>query len=187
MRKVLSLINVIFSMICGWLMVVLMLMLVLDFSTRGLPDGLRWLAANLHLSFLADLASSEWLQPITILPDLSVFIMIIGIYLGLALCEERYMHVSIEFATIHLKGTPKRCVEFVSFLLQAAALGVMVWAMFRNTLKSYNTSEAVPGVVPMEIWPVKVFVCVGLVLYMLQVLLHLWDKTRNLIRPQQAG
>lgn len=186
MRKVLSLVNKLFSMLCGWLMVTLMLLLVLDFTTRGLPDGLRWLAAHLHLPFLADLAASEWLQPITILPDLSVFIMIIGIYLGLALCEEHGMHVSIEFATIHLKGGKKRFIEFLSFLLQTATLVIMVWAMYRNTFKSYSTSEAVPGVVPMDIWPVKAVVCAGLVLYLIQVAVHFWDKTRNFIRPRQA-
>jgi TRAP-type C4-dicarboxylate transport system permease small subunit len=77
-------------------------------------------------------------------------------------------------------------VEFLSALLQSAALCIMVWAMYRNTLKSYNNSEAVPGVVPIDIWPVKAFVCVGLVIYLIQVLLRFWDKTLNLVRARQA-
>lgn len=181
MRTILSRINSTFSMVCGWLMFVLMVLLVLDFGGRGVPSTLRSFGESVGSSSLVELAAADWLQPISWLGDLSVFIMIIGVYLGLALCEQRGQHVRIEILDSLLHGKSKRFCDFLVALLQAITVCLMIWAMYRNTLRSIRTDEAVPGLVQLAVWPVKIIVCVGIVLYLAQVLVSLYDKARILL------
>jgi TRAP-type mannitol/chloroaromatic compound transport system permease small subunit len=183
-RSTLSAINRFFSMLCGWLMLALMILLVFDFAGRGVPGALRRLGESLGLPFLSTLADASWLQPSTILADLSVFIMITAVYLGLALCEENGQHVSIEIIPTMFKGKLRQFFIFLSFLLQEITVVIMIYAMYRNTLRSYRTEEAVAGLIPLEIWPIKVFVCVGLLFYLLQLTSEFTDKTRVLFDPE---
>lgn len=181
MRTILSRINSTFSMICGWLMFVLMVLLVLDFAGRGVPSALRSLGEFMSSSSLVELAGAGWLQPVSWLGDLSVFIMIIGVYLGVALCEQRGQHVRIEILDSLLSGKSKQFCDFLVVLLQAITVLIMIWAMYRNTLRSIRTGEAVPGLVQLAVWPIKIIVCAGIILYLAQVTVSLYDKARILL------
>jgi TRAP-type C4-dicarboxylate transport system permease small subunit len=184
MRNALSAINRFFSILCGWFMLALMILLVFDFVGRGVPGALRRLGENLGLPFLSTLAEASWLQPSTILADLSVFVMITAVYLGLALCEENGQHVCIEIVPTLFKGRLRQFFIFLSFLLQEITVILMICAMYRNTLRSFRTEEAVAGLIPLEIWPVKVFVCLGLFFYLLQLSMEFADKARLLRHPE---
>lgn len=185
-RTILSRINGIFSMVCGWLMFVLMILLVMDFAGRGVPSTLRLLGEFIGSDALVQLAGAGWLQPISWLGDLSVFIMIIGVYLGLALCEQREQHVRIEILDSLLCGRSKAVCAFLVNLLQVVTVLIMIWAMYRNTLRSIRTDEAVPGLVQLSVWPVKIIVCAGIVLYLAQAIVSLYDKGRLLCTVQNA-
>ncbi len=165
-------------------MLALMVLLVFDFVGRGVPGTLHRMGESLGLSFLIALSEASWLQPSTILADLSVFIMIIAVYLGLALCEENGQHVCIEIIPTLFKGGLQRFFVFLSFLLQEITVLIMMYAMYRNTLRSYRTEEAVAGLIPLEIWPIKVFVCIGLFFYLLQLTLEFAGKVRILFNPE---
>ena len=183
MRTALSRINGLFSMICGWLMFILMVLLVMDFSGRGVPSTLLWLGELLGSATLAGLSEASWLQPISWLADFSVFLMIIAVYLGLALCEQRGQHVRIEILDTLLKGRAQQWLDVLVSILQEVTVIIMLWAMYRNTLRSVRADESVSGLVPLAVWPVKIFVCVGIVLYLIQVTVTLYDKSRALMVP----
>jgi TRAP-type C4-dicarboxylate transport system permease small subunit len=186
MRNLLFGINRFFSMLCGWLMLALMVLLVFDFMGRGIPGIVRQLGEALGFAFLATLAEASWLQPSTILADLSVFIMITAVYLGLALCEENGQHVSIEIIPTMFRGKLRQFFICLSFSLQEITVAIMIYAMYRNTLRSFMTEEAVAGLVPMEIWPIKIFVCIGLCFYFLQLTLEFLDHARLFFTHETA-
>jgi len=165
-------------------MLFLMALLVLDFAGRGVPGALRWLGEALGLGFFFVLAEASWLQPSTILADLSVFIMIAAVYLGLALGEENGQHVCIEIIPTLFRGKLRQFFLFLSCLLQEITVAIMLYAMYRNTLRSFRTEEAVAGLVPLEIWPIKVIVCVGLFFYLLQLTIGFFDKAGTLFNPR---
>ena len=183
MRTVLSRINGLFSMICGWLMFILMILLVLDFAGRGVPSTLLWLGEFMGSQTIRDLSGAAWLQPISWLTDFSVFLMIIAVYLGLALCEQRGQHVRIELLDSYLKGRPQQWLDLLVAALQQLTVILMMWAMYRNTLRSVRADESVSGLVPLAVWPVKIFVCAGIALYLIQVTVTLYDKCRVLTAP----
>lgn len=168
-------------------MLALMILLVFDFVGRGVPGTLHRFGEKLGLPFLSTLAEASWLQPSTILADLSVFVMIAAVYLGLALCQENGQHVCIEIIPTLFKGRLRQFFIFLSFLLQELTVMIMIYAMYRNTLRSYRTEEAVAGLIPLEIWPIKIFVCIGLLFYLLQLTLEFTDKARLLFNPEPTN
>jgi TRAP-type C4-dicarboxylate transport system, small permease component len=167
-------------------MLFLMILLVWDFVGRGIPGTIMQLGEYCDSQALKNFAQAAWLQPISILADLSVFIMIAGVYLGLALCEENDQHVCIEALPTLLRGKPRQFFLFLSAALQEITVIIMLYAMYRNTVRSYTNSEAVSGLVPLEIWPVKVVVLFGLALYFLQLSLKLYDKSKTFFNPQMT-
>ena len=183
MRTLLSRINGIFSMICGWLMFILMVLLVMDFAGRGVPNTLRWLGESLGSLALVGLSEAAWLQPISWLADFSVFLMIIAVYLGLSLCEQRGQHVRIEILDSFLKGRSQQWLDVLVAVLQEVTVIIMIWAMYRNTLRSVRADESISGLTPLAVWPVKIFVCAGILLYLIQVTITLYDKSCALMVP----
>jgi TRAP-type C4-dicarboxylate transport system permease small subunit len=113
--------------------------------------------------------------------------MIAGVYLGLALCEENGQHVCIEALPNFLHGKPRQFSMLISYILQVITVIIMIYAMYKNTLRSYTNSEAVAGLIPIEIWPIKVLVLFGLVLYFLQLSIKLNDQARSFFNPQMMN
>lgn len=173
-------------MLCGWMMILLMILLVVDFAGRGVPSTVRMFGEILGSTGLVALSEASWLQPMSVLADLSVFFMIIAVYLGLALCEERGQHVGIEIADTVLKGKTRQAVKVLSYLLQAVIVCVMVYALYKNTMRSFTRNEAVSGLVALNLWPVKACALFGLVLYCIQVFVELGIRVRVFLNPKMT-
>ncbi len=180
MQSFLSRINNFFSMLCGWLMLLLMVLLVVDFVGRGIPSSLLALGETLQSQSLMALSEAEWLQPMSILADLSVFCMIIVLYLGLGLCEERDQNVRVEAIDSFLSGKARRAMHCLSYVLQTGIVWIMIYAFYKNVLRSFNSGEAISGMVPIIIWPVKACALFGLFLYALQLTLKCLQSMRNI-------
>ena len=173
-------------MLCGWMMILLMILLVVDFVGRGVPNTIRMFGDIFGSEGLVALSEASWLQPMSVLADLSVFFMIIAVYLGLALCEERGQHVGIEIADTLLKGKARQGFKVLSYILQVMIVCVMVYALYRNTMRSYNSDEAISGLVPLILWPVKACALFGLTLYCIQVIMECWEKIRIFCNPKMT-
>ena len=186
MRKLLTRINSFFAMLCGWLMLLLMILLIVDFVGRSLPKIIATLGAFMDSQSLVALSKASWLQPMTFLADLSVFFMIIAVYLGLALCEERDQHVQIEILTSKLRGAARDRLAAFTGLLQVITVSIMVYALYKNTLRSHAISEAISGMVPLIVWPVKACALCGLLLYWVQVVVGFCGKVQALFTPNAA-
>ena len=183
MRSLIDRINDFLSMLCAWGMLILTALLVFDFVSRGAPSFFAWLSAMPGLGWTAFMGELPFLQPIHVISDISVIVMIMGVYLGLGYCEHRGEHVRLELLGNALPPRGRFALNMTSLGLQIFIVGVMAWAMYRNTLKSIRTEEAAPGVVPFIIWPAKVVVFIGIVFYLLQIIVTLWDT----LSPRKAS
>ena len=54
--------------------------------------------------------------------------------------------------------------------------------MYINTIDSYNSDEAMAGLVPIAIWPTKAIITIGIFLYTIQTLINLLI-TMSVIKP----
>jgi TRAP-type C4-dicarboxylate transport system permease small subunit len=151
-------INQILSGFCGWLMLAMMILLVVDIIGRTAGKPLQGMA------------------------ELSVFVMMIVIYLGLARCEEHREHVGLEIIVNALPHAVKRKMVFLSHLLAVVTVGLLLYAVFENALASFNNNEAIEGTVELRIWPVKFFMVVGLVFFLVQTVRHMLDAAKRITK-----
>ncbi len=120
---------------------------------------------------VVDVTFRALLEPIQIIPELSVFAMMITIYLGLADCERRGEHICIEL--FHLGRNRDRPHVFILLRQFLTIIGVVVllYAMLVNGLGSYFSGEGTEGMVTIKIWPIKLIMIVGAVVFLCETLL----------------
>lgn len=160
MKPLFQKINQILSGFCGWLMLGMMMLLVVDIVGRSIN------------------------RPIQGMAELSVFVMMIVIYLGLARCEQHREHVGLELVVNALPPRARRVMGVVAHLMAALTVGLLLHAVFQNALASFRNNESIEGTVELRIWPVKFLMVAGLVFFFIQVVMNLRDAAK---RPREKG
>jgi len=148
MKAIFHKINQILSGACGWLMLAMMILLVIDIVSRSIRRPFQGMA------------------------ELSVFVMMVVIYLGLARCEEHKEHVNLEIIKNALPPSVKRTTELFAYLLAIATVGILLYAVTQNALASFRSNEAIEGTVELHIWPVKFVMVIGLIFFWIQTLVN---------------
>lgn len=151
-------INQLLSGFCGWLMLAMMILLVVDIIGRTAGKPLQGMA------------------------ELSVFVMMIVIYLGLARCEEHREHVGLELIVNVLPRAVRPKLLFLSQLLAVVTVGLLLYAVFENAMASFQNNESIEGTVELRIWPVKFFMVVGLVFFLIQTIRHMLDAAKRMTK-----
>jgi len=124
-------INQLLSGFTGWLMLAMMILLVIDIITRS------------------------YFKPIQGMAVMSVFVMMIVIYLGLARCEEHKEHVNLEIITNALSPSMRSKMVLFSHLLALGTVGILLYSVLVNAIAAYQSHESIEGTVELPIWPVK--------------------------------
>lgn len=155
MTAIIEKVNQFLSGFCGFLMLGMMLLLMADIVFRACGIPLQGMA------------------------ELSVFVMIIVIYLGLARCEQHGEHVSLELVSNALPGRVRHVVVIIAQLLAIATIAILLYAVFQNTLDSYANNESLEGTLGLRIWPVKALMVCGLVCFLLQAGSNLVKLLKN--------
>ncbi len=137
----------------GWLMLAMMMLLVINIVFRSM---------NLPLHGLS---------------ELSVFVMMIVIYLGLSRCEEYSEHVGLEFAVNKLSNKTRRATAAVVQLLAVVTVGLMFYAITTDAWSAFETNSSIEGLIDLPIWPTKFVMVVGMVFFLLQAIINLIDST----------
>jgi len=155
MRKFVHKVNQVLAGFCGWLMLAMMLLLVLDVVTRLIG------------------------RPIQGMAELSVFVMMVVIYLGLARCEERKEHVGLEILRNFLPGRKRRVLDWINGLVAAVTVIIFSYAVIDNAIFSFNRNESLEGTVELPIWPTKFIMVIGIVFYLIQTFINWVDTAKG--------
>ncbi len=121
-------------------------------------------------------------KPLQGMAELSVFVMMIVIYLGLARCEEYREHVGLELIVNMLPPKAKKKMIILSRLMAVVTVGLLLYAVFQNALASFQNSEAIEGTVELRIWPVKAFMVIGLFFFFIQTVSHMFDAAKRIAK-----
>ncbi len=156
MRNFLSRLSEISANVCGWLLMVLMALLFLDIVCRTVG------------------------YPILGVAEISMCVMLTTVYLGLANCEVARGHVKVEFLTERMSPRMAKWVAVFTGILSIFTLAVCSWAMTMNAIDSYTGDEAMAGLVPIPVWPIKAIMAAGIILYLLATLLNFSLNLREL-------
>jgi TRAP-type C4-dicarboxylate transport system permease small subunit len=148
-------VNQILSGFCGWLILAMMILLVIDIIGRTIS------------------------RPIQGMAELSVFVMMVAIYLGLARCEEHREHVGLEIIINALPHTMRLLMRLLIYVLALVTVGILLYAVFQNAVASFRSNEAIAGTVELRIWPVKFIMVIGLVFFWVQTLINTIDAAKR--------
>lgn len=149
MNKLFSRINAVLSGFTGWLMLVMMLLLIAD---------ILWRMAGVPLQGLA---------------ELSVFVMMIVVYLGFARCEEYREHVALEFFTDALPQKARQITYIVVQSLSTMTIGLLLYAVVLDAISAFASNEAIEGVMELPTWPTKFFMVLGMLFFLVQATLNI--------------
>jgi TRAP-type C4-dicarboxylate transport system permease small subunit len=163
MKRLLVRINNWFAELSGWLISSIMILLIIDFVSRGIA------------------------RPIPGVAELAVFSMIAVVYLGLAHCEELKGHISVTFLIDRLTPKLRTFFQFFSNLISALMIFLVIYAVGANALSAYRESEAVAGPTPLLTFPVKFVMTIALVLYLIQILINMIDDLKGSGRESKTG
>jgi len=148
-------INHLIAELSAWFIIIIMALIVFDLVTRNIG------------------------YPVSSLSELSVFTMVASIFLGLALCEETFSHVTVDIVISRLSPRMSRALSIFAYILQLFISGMILYALLENTLVSYYTKEATSSNVPLLVWPVKVVMIIGYVFYLNQILLNFIETLKT--------
>ena len=129
---------------------------------------------------VVDIITRSYFKPIQGMAVMSVFVMMVVIYLGLARCEENKEHVNLEIVTNALPPPVRRFMGFLSYLLALGTVGLLFYSVLLNALSAYRTNESIEGTVELPIWPVKFIMVIGLVFFFFQTLVNTIDAAKKL-------
>lgn len=151
----------------GWLMVVMMLLLIADVVSRGVGKPLQGMA------------------------EMSVFVMMIVVYLGFARCEEKGEHVSLEFALNAMPLRARLLMMAASQLIAVITIGLLFYAVVTDAWSSFLTGTAIEGTFEIPLWPTKFIMVIGMVFFALQGIVNMGNAIRrfrqNDASPQVHG
>lgn len=162
MRSIVHRVNEVLSGFIGWLMVAMMLLLVADFMGRRLNMPLQGMA------------------------ELSVFVMMIVVYLGYSRCEEHNEHVGLEVVLNLMPARGRLVMMAVSQGLAVATIALYFYAVTTDAWSAFETGDAIEGTVELPIWPTKFVMVLGMVVFLIQGILNLGDAIRRLGRRSDA-
>lgn len=166
MQSIVSKANNLLSAITGWLMLLMMGILVADVIWR------------------------TFAQPLLGMAEMSVFVMMIVIYLGFSRCEEYDDHVRLEFLVDLAKGRVRQGMVLLARLLAVVTVTALFYAVTTDAWNAYLTNDSIEGMVSLPIWPTKFIMVVGMSLFFLQTLLNIFKPLgppQSERRPSDSG
>lgn len=149
MKYILSKINGFFAEISGWSLSLIALLLILNLVTRFFG------------------------VPIQGLLELSTFVFLGMIYLGLGHCEEVDEHIKVNAVLKRVPPKVRDALYVFNYLLAIAVGGIVVLASYRSARGAFMSRESVPGTAPFLTYPVRFAIFIGLLFFLLQVFSHI--------------
>ena len=144
-----------FAEISGWFLSIIMFLLVLNFVTR-------------YFGF-----------PIHGLLELSTFVFLAIIYLGMSHCEENDEHIKVNAVIKRLPEKFARGLNIFNYIVAVLMGAALTYAALRTAISAVETGEAVPGTAPLPTAPVKIAMAIGLLFFVFQAIVHFGRLVKN--------
>lgn len=156
MNKILTVINQFFAEISGWFLSVITFLLVLNLLTRTFGIAVQGLL------------------------ELTTFVFLAVIYLGLAHCEEHDEHIKVNVILQRVPESLRVIFNVFNYILATVVGAILTYAAVLSAINAYVSKEAVPGTAPLPTFPVRFVIFLGLGFFTLQALLHLFKYIKHL-------
>lgn len=151
---------------------------MLEGFTKRLTQGLAFIAgASLLLMMLqtvGDVLMARFFnKPIEgNMEIISVYHMILIVFLPLALVELRHEHISADLFVRMMPAPLKRALYVLGCLVSIAFIGMLCYQTWIDAVEALKINEVVMGSIYIPVWPAKFALPVGFAAILLVLLLH---------------
>jgi TRAP-type C4-dicarboxylate transport system permease small subunit len=110
---------------------------------------------------------------------ISLYHMVVLVFLPLAFVEMRHEHISVDLVVRLLPPIAERAILVASYLVSAAFFGVLFYQTLLDALASWRLGEITMGAIYVTVWPAKFALPAGFLAILLMVLLHAWKAATD--------
>jgi len=132
-----------------------------------------WLMFAMMMLLVTDVVFRSFGKPLLLMAELSVFVMMIVIYLGFSRCEEEHEHVRLSFIVNALPDHVRPKVNAIANFVAVGVIALLFFAVSRDAWSSFVTGSAIEGMTDIPIWPTKFIMVIGMVIFLLQGIVNL--------------
>lgn len=105
---------------------------------------------------------------------ISVYHMVLVVFLPLAYVELRHEHINADLLVRLMPRIVQRCIYVLGGMVSCFFFGILAWQTGLDAIDSYRINEVIMGSVYVTIWPAKMSLPVGFVAIFLAVLYNMW-------------
>src|SRR5690606_25482305 len=105
---------------------------------------------------------------------ISVYHMVLAVFLPLAYVELRHEHINSDLFVRLLPPRLQRGIYIFGCLVSCCFFGVLAWQTLQDAISSYQIREVIMGSIYIEVWPSKFSLPFGFFAILLVLLLHIW-------------
>lgn len=104
---------------------------------------------------------------------ISIYHMVIIVFLPLALVELRHEHINSDLLVINFSKFWRRFTYIFGAVVTLVFIGILFWQSLIDALQSFEINEVVMGSIYVPVWPARFALPLGFSAFMLVVLLHI--------------
>jgi TRAP-type C4-dicarboxylate transport system permease small subunit len=110
---------------------------------------------------------------------ISLYHMVVLVFLPLAFVEMRHEHISVDLVVRLLPRAAQRVILVGSYLVCAGFFALLSWQTLLDAIASWRLGELTMGAIYVTIWPAKFALPAGFIAILLMVLLHAWKAATD--------
>ncbi|MEM1384145.1 MAG: TRAP transporter small permease [Pseudomonadota bacterium] len=105
---------------------------------------------------------------------MSVYHMVIIVFLPLSLVEVKHEHISVDLLVRNFPSWLRRITDTLGYLVATAFFGMLAYQTGLDAIEAYQIGELLMTSILITIWPAKFSLPIGFAAVMLASALHAW-------------
>ena len=162
-----------------------------SFTNKFLAESCGYLVMILMLIIMVDVILRNAGFPIFGIVEVGIYITVAVVYLGLGHCEDMDGHVRLTAVVSRLRPSWSAFLSCIMDILSFSIMCLAFYACLRSAVSSFTDNEAVMAAdIALYTWPARVALVVGLFFYCGQILVSFGKKLeifRNATRATKTA
>ena len=122
-------------------------------------------------------------EPLPAIFQLTEFMMVGVVYLGISYVQSLKEHIKIEMATSWLPQWGQDFLDIFGYMIGLLLFAIMMWQSGRLAWEAWDTQDYTMGIIHFPLWPAKNIIPIGCGLLCIRLLLDIFLDIQQLRRP----
>lgn len=118
---------------------------------------------------------------------LNEFLLVAIITLPLARCQILRSHIRVDILIHRIHGRALHMIEFVTLVLAFILFVLAAYTTGENAVIAFVKGDFERGIINYPLWPSKSFIPIGIGVFCLALLLHIFQHAKGIINPQSVS